>query len=274
MILRGWELVGLAPVWAGKSETMVGSYGMAVLNKFCICLDGRTPWVRFLEGRPDAHPGARASRPHKSWQSLGNLLHPGRPVSTAPGLCFGPAHAVPAVRVAGCPIAGKLIGRNGSACGRDARAPGWTSLPSLLLLPGGALACRVPHRREPERHATGVHAGGTPALPGGAPPITLAARGGAPACRVPHCRATERHVTGVHAGGTPALPGGLPSHHSCCSRGRAGLPGAALQETERHATGAHAGETPALPGGPSSRHRSPPNSSCSWSGSVTGALQV
>jgi len=25
----------------------------------------------------------------------------------------------------------------------------------------------VPHRRETERHATGVHAGGTPALPGG-----------------------------------------------------------------------------------------------------------
>ena len=30
-----------------------------------------------------------------------------------------------------------------------------------------------PHRRETERHATGVHAGGTPALPGGPPPVTL-----------------------------------------------------------------------------------------------------
>ena len=38
--------------------------------------------------------------------------------------------------------------RNGSACGRDARAPGG-----------------LPHRGESERHATGVHAGGTPALP-------------------------------------------------------------------------------------------------------------
>ena len=36
---------------------------------------------------------------------------------------------------------------------------------------------RVPHRRETERQATGVHAGGTPALPGGHPPIPLAPQG-------------------------------------------------------------------------------------------------
>ena len=31
----------------------------------------------------------------------------------------------------------------------------------------------MPHRRETERHATGVHAGGTPALPGGVHPPSL-----------------------------------------------------------------------------------------------------
>ena len=58
----------------------------------------------------EAPPGARASRPHKSWHSLAHLLDPDRP-ATAPGLCFGRAHAVPAGRVAGCRIAGKLSGR-------------------------------------------------------------------------------------------------------------------------------------------------------------------
>ena len=56
-----------------------------------------------------AHPGARASRPHHYWHSLGHLLHLARP-ATAPGLCFGRVHAVAAGRVAGCHIAGKLSG--------------------------------------------------------------------------------------------------------------------------------------------------------------------
>ena len=43
---------------------------------------------------------------------------------------------------------------------------------------------RVPHRRETERHATGVHAGGTPALPGGATSNhSCSSRERAPACR-------------------------------------------------------------------------------------------
>ncbi len=50
----------------------------------------------------EAHPGARASRPHKSWYSLTHLLAPDRP-ATAPGLCFGRDHAVPAGSVAGLP---------------------------------------------------------------------------------------------------------------------------------------------------------------------------
>ena len=52
-------------------------------------------------------PGARASRPHKSWYSLADLLAPDR-TATAPGLCFGRAHAISAGSVAGCRIAGKL----------------------------------------------------------------------------------------------------------------------------------------------------------------------
>ena len=83
----------------------------------------------------EVHPGARASRPHKSWHSLVHLLHPARP-ATAPGLCIGRAHAV----LTGCPA--------------------------------------LPHRGETERNAAEAHAGGTPALPGGPLPITLAPQGG------------------------------------------------------------------------------------------------
>ena len=54
-----------------------------------------------------APPGARASRPHKSWYSLTHLLDPDR-TATTPWLCFGRAHAIPAGSVAGCRIAGKL----------------------------------------------------------------------------------------------------------------------------------------------------------------------
>ena len=57
----------------------------------------------------ESPPGARASRPHKSWHSLTHLLDPDR-TATAPWLCFGRAHAVPAGRAVGCNIAGKLSG--------------------------------------------------------------------------------------------------------------------------------------------------------------------
>ena len=57
----------------------------------------------------EAHPGARASRPHKSSRSLAHLLHRNQPAA-APCLCFGRAHAVPAGRAVGCNIAGKLSG--------------------------------------------------------------------------------------------------------------------------------------------------------------------
>ena len=57
----------------------------------------------------EAHPGARASRPHKSSRSFSHLLHRNQPAA-APCLCFGRAHAVPAGRAVGCNIAGKLSG--------------------------------------------------------------------------------------------------------------------------------------------------------------------
>ena len=53
--------------------------------------------------------GVRASRPHQAWHSLGHLPHLDQP-GTAPCLCFGRAHAVPAGRAVGCNIAGKLSG--------------------------------------------------------------------------------------------------------------------------------------------------------------------
>ena len=53
--------------------------------------------------------GARASRPHQAWHSLGHLPHLDQP-GTAPWLSFGLADAVPADRVAACSIALKLSG--------------------------------------------------------------------------------------------------------------------------------------------------------------------
>ena len=66
--------------------------------------------------------GARASRPHQAWHSLGQLPHLDQP-ATAPWLSFGLADGVPAHRVAACSIALKLSAGQRAACGRDARAP-------------------------------------------------------------------------------------------------------------------------------------------------------
>ncbi len=57
----------------------------------------------------DGFPGARASRPHQAWHSLGHLPHLDQP-GTAPWLSFGLAAAVLAHRVAACSIALKLSG--------------------------------------------------------------------------------------------------------------------------------------------------------------------
>ena len=77
----------------------------------------------------DGLPGARASRPHQAWHSLGHLPHLHQP-GTAPWLSFGLADAVPAHRVAASKAARKL-----------------------------------------SNHHTDQDAGGTPALPGGTPPL-------------------------------------------------------------------------------------------------------
>ncbi len=71
----------------------------------------------------DGFPGARASRPHQAWHSLGHLPHLDQP-GTAPWLSFGLAAACsialkfPPHRVAACSIASfmKLSGgQNASA---------------------------------------------------------------------------------------------------------------------------------------------------------------
>ena len=71
----------------------------------------------------DGFPGARASRPHQAWHSLGHLLHLDQP-GTAPWLSFGLADGVPAHRVAACSIALKLSGGQ-----RDKYAGGTPALP-------------------------------------------------------------------------------------------------------------------------------------------------
>ena len=83
--------------------------------------------------RRKPNPGARASRPHNCWHSLGHLLHPAR-TAMAPRLCLGRAPSVPAGRVTGCRIAGKLSGtqRKRMRAGRPRSRVGL--LPSLLLL--------------------------------------------------------------------------------------------------------------------------------------------
>ena len=57
----------------------------------------------------DGFLGARASRPHQAWHSLGHLPHLDQS-GTAPWLSFGLADGVPAERVAACSIALKLSG--------------------------------------------------------------------------------------------------------------------------------------------------------------------
>ena len=80
--------------------------------------------------------GARASRPHQAWHSLGHLPHLDQP-GTAPWLSFGLADGVPAHRVAVCSIARKL-----SAVQRDrmrAGRPRSQEMPSRWC-GGGCLA--------------------------------------------------------------------------------------------------------------------------------------
>ena len=81
--------------------------------------------------------GARASRPHQAWHSLGHLPHLDQP-ATAPWLSFGLADGVPADRVAACSIALKLSGgqRDRMRAGR----PRSQAMPSRR--------CRADHSRK------------------------------------------------------------------------------------------------------------------------------
>ena len=72
----------------------------------------------------DAPLGARASRPHKAWHSLGHLPHWDQR-GTTPWLSFGLADGVAADQVAACSIAGKLSGgQRGSMRARRPRSQG------------------------------------------------------------------------------------------------------------------------------------------------------
>ena len=84
----------------------------------------------------DGFPGARASRPHQAWHSLGQLPHLDQP-ATAPWLSFGLAAAVPA-HMAACSIALKLSGghRDSMRAGR----PRSQAIPSRR--------CRADHSRK------------------------------------------------------------------------------------------------------------------------------
>ena len=235
----------------------------------------------------EAHPGARASRPHQAWHSLGHLLHLNQPAA-APWLCFGRAHAVPAGRAVGCDIAGKLsgnrrdsmrAGRPRSRVGRpDGEVGGIRRAISLKtgLSPLGNSrlpASRAPVPRDGADHSeekqpivnedeprmnTNRHEykwtsfndmrrqnasaifypwcdevmGGSPPGSAGVPPAPSLAQprpspppestgsGALPLLRpgpcgsprqggrLQHRRETERQPKGQHAGGTPALPGG------------------------------------------------------------------
>ena len=121
---------------------------------------------------------------------------------------------------------------------REAAADGWLAPIRLRAGPAtaplrprpwrsGRRGLRVLHRREPERLATAVHAGGTPALPGGVPlPIALAPRedtrcqralkiAGLWAPKVAGDSPTRRPLQGIGR----AIPGGVPLPIALAPRG-------------------------------------------------------
>ena len=77
----------------------------------------------------DGFLGARASRPHQAWHSLGHLPHLDQP-GTVPWLSYGLADGVPDHRVAACSIALKLSGGKGTK-GQD--AGGTPALPGVAV---------------------------------------------------------------------------------------------------------------------------------------------
>ena len=109
--------------------TSLNTSGAKMLLQFC-ALGVTMSWDEGLLG-------ARASRPHQAWHSLGHLPHLDQP-GTAPWLSFGLADGVPADRVAACSIALKLSGgqRDSMRAGR----PRSQAIPSRR--------CRADHARK------------------------------------------------------------------------------------------------------------------------------
>ena len=151
----------------------------------------------------EGFPGARASRPHQAWHSLGHLPHLDQP-GTAPWLSFGLAHAVPAHRVAACSIARKL-----SAGQRNKYAGG---TPALMRwgVSGGRLLRKDAHPLGNSR----LPASPAPALPCGSfekkRPIVNEMKMDHEWTRRDTKTGAPPPTTGdkeQYAGGTPALPG-------------------------------------------------------------------
>ena len=111
--------------------------------------------------------GARASRPHQAWHSLGHLPHLDQP-ATAPWLSFGPAAAVPAGRVAACSIALKLSGsqRDSMRAGRPRSQGNHSPLEGESQKPSRqAKADAVGGERRATSQNADVHALGNSRLP-------------------------------------------------------------------------------------------------------------
>ena len=180
-------------------------------------------------GRDARAPGWGASFavfPAQPWPFSSNLTRP----AIAPGFCFGRVHAVPAGGLGACCIVGRLseslrrcmrAGRPRSRVGRLFRSVLGTALAlflqpdstgnraRVLLRPGSGRSRRrrwwVIHRRHTERIATAVHAGGTPALPGGR--LFRSVLGTALALFL-QSGSTGKHVTALLRPGSRAVPAG------------------------------------------------------------------
>ena len=131
----------------------------------------------------DGFPGARASRPHQAWHSLGHLPHLDQP-GTAPWLSFGLADAVPAHRVAASSIALKLSGgqRDRMRAGRPRSQGNHSPLGGESQKPSRqAKADAVGGGRRVTSQKADVHPWETPVCP----------RAGPPPCRADHSRVKQ-----------------------------------------------------------------------------------
>ena len=92
--------------------------------------------VAAAKSRDDAPTGSAGVPPAQHWHSLTRLRDPARP-ATAHDSASAEPMGFPPVGWPGAASQGNRAARNGSACGRDARAPGGAPPPILLALRGG-----------------------------------------------------------------------------------------------------------------------------------------